>query len=138
MTIQPIEDVSADPLLAGLAATMAKIEGSLGITLNVKGQLLDGLLVSRERWLDELRGVEAAHGAPGSSASALLDGIAGAWKANEPTDDDAEDTDPPPIGYLHLLDVDVFGAPARSGMTWRVRLSDVSAWSLQSRTRALG
>lgn len=129
----PVEDVTADPLLQVLAMLAQENGLSMGLTLNLSGQLMDGMLVSRDAWIERLG--EMARNSPSEGASGLTDGIAAAWRDSDLR---RSEDDPVEYGYLHLLDVEVPGGHlnGHDGKAWRVRISDVSGWSMQSRTRS--
>ncbi len=114
-----------DFILEMLVSLAHKHDMEVGVTLNVPGAVLSGLLVSREKWLAALADSQES----GTTAHAMIDGLRhglGAIKALP--DDDS-------YSFIHLEGtrlVDGAGiAPTASeaGYFWRGRPSEVAGWS---------
>lgn len=128
---QAVEEIGGDWLLA-LFAKLAQENGfDMVLTLGIRGQTLCGVLVGRDRWFDELA---AAAELSGPGAVSLLAPVRDTMQRlllDRPADA------PVPYGYLHLLDGQVVGDPLSHRAMWRVRITEVSSWSLQDLRRDL-
>lgn len=88
----------------------------LGLTLNVQGQVITGALVSRTDWFAAVLSVSDGGGAE------LVEQFKEAYE-------DEADLDPT---YLHLRGANMVSTERvteGTGIHWRIRIADVSAWT---------
>jgi hypothetical protein len=129
--VQAVDDVGGDSFLRGFAKAAQKTDFSMSITLGVRGAIVTGMLIGRDKWLEEL---SAALSAAGEVGQGLGDGLREGFREadlQQPADQEVF------YGFLHLKDAQyVLGgssfAPTTAGFLWRGRISEISAWSLGS------
>lgn len=146
-TAEPTTEVLRfDPQLESLVAIFHQLsdEAEMGITVNVHGTILSGNLRSATAWNKHqaaaLRQAEVDPESQTPREAGIFsifqdwakltqkdrEEIKAAHKANP-------DYERPDMNYLHLSEAVVMQGPAPwpdNGTWWRVRLSDVSAWSI--------
>jgi len=97
----------------------------VGVTLNMPGAVMSGLLVSREMWLEALADSQES----GTSAHALLDGLRGGLRAEAIRHPPADEE---PFNFIHLMHtrlLDGAGVAPGDGFFWCGRLSEVAGWA---------
>lgn len=98
----------------------------VGVTLNVAGACMSGLMVSRETWLNELADSQES----GTSAHALLSGLREGLNAEVIKNPPSEDQ---PFNFIHLKNAKVLDGggvlPTPNGFFWRGRLSEIAGWA---------
>jgi hypothetical protein len=120
------DGVERDYELQGVVGLVDRgLEGA-GLTVNVGGTIMSGLLVSQTRWHDLL--IEK-HGQTGGLLEVLLRGFRDALSRAD------EEPNPDYLSYrfLHLTDGRILAGERMVGgqFLWRVRISEVSAWTFQ-------
>lgn len=131
---QRVVETGTDFLIEVLAA-VAQRGAEVGVTLNVRGAVVTGVLIGRSAWLQEQVAMLSSAGSGaevmGQSLNSLFTSLYG----------DGQDGDDIRYAFIHLKEARyVFGegfAPSveNSGFLWRGRISEVSAWSIGSLTR---
>lgn len=124
-------DDTGDFLLEVLARLAQESGIGLGITLNVGGILVAGTIVGRDKWFDELATTAAEADADiGEFMRMIRDSIT----RPRVGDDEAETR----YTFLHLRDatVEMGGVVAMPQSLWRVRIAEVSGWTLGRFARA--
>jgi len=114
--------IERDYMLQALARSVAKGHMTLSLTVVAGGATMSGLLVPRLRWYEM-----QAERSPDGAGKQFLQGFA-----------DIEREDPAEVpedlerfGFLHLADARLIeaGASSGGGLFFRVRISEVAAWS---------
>ncbi|KMJ56159.1 gas vesicle protein GvpU [Bacillus sp. LL01] len=121
------DEVSArkDSILQFFVQAANKHSFSLDITLNVKGSLISGTLVSAKEYLDELN--ESFEG--GNEVAQKVSNELS--KASE----EAESGSPPEVSFIHMKHTKVFigdskSTPSTGKIIWRGKLSEVDGFFL--------
>lgn len=117
-------DAGGDDFLRVLAS-LAHAGIGTSVTVAVPGSVISGVICSRNRWLDLL--ADQHGGAPAAEmfVNALRD------RLRTPDDQDEESVPASDYHYLHLENAAVQAGNTFTarGMLWRVRISEVSAWT---------
>lgn len=123
-----------DWLLADLIRLLANNGAEIGITLNVEGQSISGVLISAKTYCKEVseqfRDISESKNDLYQAVSTLFSNYIKIYDVPN-TDDDGY---PIQISYVHLRDAKVFtpsgGMPSGDGTYWRGRLNKVSGFSI--------
>jgi len=123
-----IETLDDDIMLHTFVRAAFEGQLSMGITLNVPGTVVSGVLIGRNEWL-ELFEAWLAEAGDTTMGPALSEGVVRISQEAE------EARGYPLFGYIHLKDARFLVGenlmPNRGrGLLWRGKLSEVSAWSL--------
>ena len=128
------------PLARGIDKTLdalrkvAEFASNVPITLSVSGGIMTGMLISGQKYFEQIADrMERAQHSKGTNAT-VVDIVEG-WRALArelgslpPAEEASQDSD-----YLHIEGAKIISGaktfPA-DGMLWRVRISDVSGWSI--------
>jgi hypothetical protein len=121
------DGVERDLELQTLARIVDGILDEMGITVVTGGTVISGRLVGPERWHELLHETGAS---AGENAEAVLSGLR---KMQRDEDDPRELVS---YSYLHLVDSHILTSAGMAGgqFMWRIRISEVSAWTLQEWT----
>lgn len=119
----------ADTLLGALVTAIDRAGGELGVSLNVGGCVVSGLLVPEA---DYVRGIATDFRAAGAEELADAFETLGGDEGLEGDQDDSAPTEERPV-YLHLREARVFAPgetplPTDRGVWWRGRLHRVDGW----------
>ena len=135
--VEVVADNAGNHLLQSFAALAQNGTISMGMTLNVSGQIISGLLIGRDEWFDLLaQNAANVSDHAGAFTAAIRDNLREAFASTDDTDDE-DGAQGQRFGFLHLRDAAVQSGDnmTPSAMMWRIRISDVSAWSLQTMSR---
>jgi hypothetical protein len=124
-------DISADPVLLRLVdlANGSGDDFEFGITLNVQGSLVTGIMIGANTWLDAF----AAEYRAGSTTAeegrpTLADSLRDGFRLRE------SDYARGPAGHIHLKDAQMVTGdrlgPADRKVLWRGRMAAVSGWCM--------
>nr|WP_288356451.1 gas vesicle accessory protein GvpU [uncultured Pseudomonas sp.] len=117
--------------------------GEFGVTLNVGGSIISGMLISGRKYFDEFakqfatpfRGENEDSESPSIEATLKQFGQIYDKTENEETDDKENN----PVSYIHLRDANIFfrdgTIPTNQGVLWRGKLSSVDGFSLGNLNR---
>jgi hypothetical protein len=135
-TPSPVYIDEPDLILHALIALVSQVggESAISMTLNVHGSMMTGLLVPRDRWLEEFERQAAGIGKAGADLGA---GLRAAIHQVELEAPGTGGDEPPPYRihrWVHLINARPWPRsdfpPDDEGFVWRGRLSDVSGWAL--------
>ncbi len=129
--VQSVEETGGDMLLRLFAKMAQETKIEMGITLTVRGLVVSGLLVGRDRWLDHFTELISQ---AGEVASGIGTGLQEAYRQSDLQRSSGDDVE---YGYLHLLNAKYFlggqeTVPGSGSVIWRGRISEVSGWSIGS------
>lgn len=126
--VQMVIDASGDQVLRGFAGLAQKHDVEIGLTLALPGTVISGILIGRNKWLDLLAESGASQG---ERAAAFKNSLRTALRLPE-QEDDPEAAEQVRYGFLHLRDAAIQSGHLMTakGMLWRVRIDEVSAWTL--------
>jgi hypothetical protein len=124
----PWEPAPYDEMLERLVAAANGGEFSMGVTLTVGGAVITGDLVGGEAWLDAL--VQRLETSP--RAGMVGQGLATELRKRfTPTGEELNDELNHPLQYIHLMNATaVTGLGGNPNGLWRVRVAEVTAWTL--------
>lgn len=120
-----VHDASADAtlrFLVELANGTAGVE--IGLTLTLRGAIINGTLIGYKTWVDELEAQTADAGELAAAfGRALCEGLRGDYDAQEQRNF--------PVQHIHLRDVRIVaGSEVAFAPIWRGRLAAVDGWLL--------
>lgn len=135
-----VNDVSGDVVLRVLASLAQKHEDfGIGVTLSVQGSLISGILIGRDAWFSAQASLLSRSGEMGAAiGGALRDGVAAA-EEDAIADNEANEALDLDHYYVHLRNATIMSGsqpitssdgPEGQGTLWRVRISEVSAWTM--------
>ncbi|WP_169948491.1 hypothetical protein [Microbispora sp. H11081] len=133
---------TTDPVLRALVFAVSMAKERMGVALAVNGTIITGQLVSPEEYaaavIEQIRRSHAKEAPAGSGPEGFFARIAESAKESRERHraaalagdfDSGSEQDLP--DYLHLVDAFAGDRPAGgAGAAWRIRLRDVSGWSL--------
>ncbi|MFD5825871.1 hypothetical protein [Lentzea sp. NPDC060358] len=118
--------LEGDSHLRMLTGLLGKTLESFGVTVIVSGEVLSGLAISRDEWVEQwLEGVRSS--GPGGDMFATVVEMSVEQSGVYILEDNLPGLDSPL--YLHLKDVQMGPAGDATFSLFRVRLSEISAWS---------
>ncbi|OPG13644.1 hypothetical protein [Microbispora sp. GKU 823] len=135
---------TTDPVLRALVFAVDTAKGQMGVTLAVNGAIITGLLVSPEEYADavmtQIRRSRVEEIPEGEGLEVFFTGIAKRaeerrerYRAAALAGGLDSDSEPDLPEYLHLIDAfPVTGdrLPGGTGAIWRIRLADISGWTI--------
>lgn len=126
--VQMVVDASGDEVLRFFARLTQEHEVELGLTLALPGTVISGVLIGRNKWLDLLAESGASRG---GQAAVFMNSLRTVLRLPE-QQDDPEAAEQGRYGFLHLRDAAIQSGHLMTakGMLWRVRIDEVSAWTL--------
>jgi len=119
-----IKEIKADDLLIMLVQKIEKIHRNVRITLNVKGLIVEGLLISEKQYLEEIK--NRLHNEMGDSLDFVLE------EYRYTDEDNLEESKKEFAFYIHLRDAFYYinNTPLLKGILWRGKLSEVCGFSI--------
>ena len=119
-----------DPCLAQVVAMInGSQKGEIGVTLNVQGSVVSGLLISGERFFLGLQ--EAIRSSSGADArfAEIWQPAVDAYRADREADEGLDEAMNKTV-FIHLRDTKVINGSTANVGFWRGRLESVDGWSL--------
>ena len=122
-----------DDMLERLVNSVEKGDLKLGITIQVSGLLVSGILVNRKEFMQLLaQAFRKGTSDENRISEDVYEGfLAGAGEVQDEMKQRAGRASREPLQYLHLRDVEIYDASTRIRLVfWRGRLESVDAWTI--------
>lgn len=132
---QQVGPENSDWLLEILVKLVNKSKSEIGITLQVGGFLVSGLLVSRTQYFDGFASDFSSAFSDTEAAEDIRNSFSKFGQVQ--SEEEEENPNPLPPAYIHLKEAHFFmngskPIPDNKGIWWRGRLSEVSGFCLGS------
>jgi hypothetical protein len=127
---------SRDWFLQSIIETVVAHGVEIGVTLTVGGTTISGMLISGQKYFDELAdALKKSSAEEGDIHSVLADGWRHMKAVYEKPEGASDDWTPPQAGFVHLKNAFIFAnggppMPGNQGLLWRGNLASVDGFAI--------